>query len=333
MRRSCWLPGCWAGRSCDQSGDECTEQGFAAATCVVHDLEEAEIERQLVLRETAVRPQPGAQQRPEAFERVDVHISEPVAVLVACILTPGMADHFVLIAPGWQAGVDTILVGVDERAFGNGGLDDRLDRGLLHVGQHVQDHLATALVQAHEVEAQHPYPQRLMVPGQRRAGEVVEAPGARLTSIALPVRLRVVAPIADHRLTATPGTAHALRPAMLANQREAFGVVHQPREVDQVGCRHDRQGSSHEGGRRSAAPVITSEAPRDRYPLPCLSTPRKPRRATPVIMIPGIYLVCPPGHHYQGTTGQLADPAYKIDATRLRLLCWQAANCPWPFGA
>jgi hypothetical protein len=95
-------------------------------------------------------------------------------------------------------------------------------------------------VQAHEVEAQHPHPQRLMVPGQRRAGEVVEAPGARLTSIALPVRLRVVAPIADHRLTATPGTAHALRPAMLANQREAFGVVQQPREVDQVGCRHDR---------------------------------------------------------------------------------------------
>src|SRR5919205_4276454 len=84
--RSCWLPGCWAGGSCDQSGDECTEQGFAAAACVVHDLEEAEIERQLVLRDTAVRPQPGAQQRPEAFERVDVHLAEPVAVLVACIL-------------------------------------------------------------------------------------------------------------------------------------------------------------------------------------------------------------------------------------------------------
>src|SRR5215210_6125000 len=118
-----------------------------------------------------------------------------------------------------------------------------------------------------------------MVPGQRRAGEVVEAPGARLASIALPVRLRVVAAVADHRVTAAPGTAHALRPALVAHQREAFGVVQQPREVDQVGCRHDRQGSLHDGGRPSAAAIITSEAPRDRYPLPCPSTPRKPTRA------------------------------------------------------
>src|SRR5215213_9555959 len=90
-------------------------------------------------------------------------------------------------------------------------------------------------VQAHEIEAQYPHPQRLMVPGQRRAGEVVEAPGAGLTPIALSMRLRVVAPIADDRVTATPGTAHAFRPAMLAHQREAFGVVQQLREVDQVG--------------------------------------------------------------------------------------------------
>src|SRR3954470_15231788 len=105
-----------------------------------------------------------------------------------------------------------------------------------------------------------------MVPGQRGAGEVVEAPGAGLTSIALPVRLCVVAPVADHRVTATPGTAHALRPAQLAHQREAFGVVQQPREVDQVGWRHNRQGSLHDGTRQSAAAIITSEAPRDRYP-------------------------------------------------------------------
>src|SRR5215210_4932723 len=119
-----------------------------------------------------------------------------------------------------------------------------------------------------------------MVPGQRRAGEVVEAPGARLAPVALPVRLRIVAPVADHRVTAAPGTAHALRPAMLAHQREALGVVQQPREVDQVGCRHDRQGSLREGGSRSAAPIIKSEASCDGYPLPCPSTPRNPRRAT-----------------------------------------------------
>ena len=61
-----------------------------------------------------------------------------------------MADRFVLIAPALQAGVDAVLVGVDERAFGNRGRDDRLDRGLLHVGQHMQDDLATTLDQAED---------------------------------------------------------------------------------------------------------------------------------------------------------------------------------------
>src|SRR4051794_35047937 len=44
--------------SCDQGSDEGSEQGFAASPRVVHELEEAEIERQLVLRDAAVRAQP-----------------------------------------------------------------------------------------------------------------------------------------------------------------------------------------------------------------------------------------------------------------------------------
>jgi len=34
---------------------------------------------------------------------------------------------------------------VDEGALSDGARDDRLDRPLLHVGQHAQDHLTTAL--------------------------------------------------------------------------------------------------------------------------------------------------------------------------------------------
>ena len=58
------LIGFWGGEvgSCDQGGDEGSEQGFAASAGVVHELEEAEIERQLVLRDAAMRAQPGAQQ-------------------------------------------------------------------------------------------------------------------------------------------------------------------------------------------------------------------------------------------------------------------------------
>src|SRR5215208_1838324 len=80
---SCWLPGCWFGESCDQGGNERAKQGFAATACVVHDLEEAEIERQLLLRETPVRAEPGTQQRPEPLDGIDVHLAEAVAILVA----------------------------------------------------------------------------------------------------------------------------------------------------------------------------------------------------------------------------------------------------------
>ncbi len=40
--------------SCNQAGDERTEQGFAAPARIVHELEEAEVERQFVLRDAPV---------------------------------------------------------------------------------------------------------------------------------------------------------------------------------------------------------------------------------------------------------------------------------------
>ena len=92
-------------------------------------------------------------------------------------------------------------------------------------------------VQAHEVEAQHPDPQRLVVAGQRRAGEVVEACAARLAAVALPMRLGVVVAVPGDRGTAAAGAADALRPAVLAHQLVALGVVDQAREIDQVSPR------------------------------------------------------------------------------------------------
>ncbi|MEK0084318.1 hypothetical protein [Benzoatithermus flavus] len=41
-----------------QDGDELAEEGFAATASVVHEPEEGEVERQLLRRETAMRPQP-----------------------------------------------------------------------------------------------------------------------------------------------------------------------------------------------------------------------------------------------------------------------------------
>src|SRR4051812_47638702 len=48
------------GTSHDQSRDEGAKQSFASAPGVMHELEEAEIQRQLLLRDAPVWPQPGA---------------------------------------------------------------------------------------------------------------------------------------------------------------------------------------------------------------------------------------------------------------------------------
>jgi hypothetical protein len=49
------------GTSHDQGCDEGAQEGFAPAPDVVHELEKAEIQRQLLLRDAPVRAQPGAQ--------------------------------------------------------------------------------------------------------------------------------------------------------------------------------------------------------------------------------------------------------------------------------
>src|SRR5215211_6558033 len=84
------------------------------------------------------------------------------------------------------------------------------------------------------------------MPGQYCAGEIDEAPCTRLAAIPLPSALRVVTPVPDHHAAVTPGTAHAIGPAMLAHQCEALGVVQKTREVDQIGRSHDDEGSSRE---------------------------------------------------------------------------------------
>src|SRR3954471_10293787 len=95
---SCRVPGWWIA-SCDEGANQGPEQSFSAPPCVMHELKEAEIKRQLVLRDTTVRAQPGPQQRPEAFNRVDVDLAEAITVFVACILTAGMAHRLVAVAP------------------------------------------------------------------------------------------------------------------------------------------------------------------------------------------------------------------------------------------
>ena len=53
----------------NQAGGKPPEQGFAKSARVVHEQEEAEVERWPFQREAPVRAEPGAWQRPEALHR------------------------------------------------------------------------------------------------------------------------------------------------------------------------------------------------------------------------------------------------------------------------
>src|SRR5690242_14402001 len=119
--------------------------------------------------------EPGAQERPEALGRVDVNLAEAVAVVVARVLASGVADGLVAVAPLFQAGVDAVLVGVDEGARGDRRLDDGPDRRLLHVGEHAHDHVAATLEQAED--------RRLLLRQRAPAGRAPQPPASAGTPL------------------------------------------------------------------------------------------------------------------------------------------------------
>src|SRR3954453_19113195 len=77
-------------------------------------------------------------------------ISQKPSPSSARVFAPCVANSLVPIAPGRQAGVDVVLVGVNASALGDGGLDDRPNRLLLDIGQQARDHLPSALDQAED---------------------------------------------------------------------------------------------------------------------------------------------------------------------------------------
>jgi uncharacterized membrane protein YeaQ/YmgE (transglycosylase-associated protein family) len=177
-------------------------------------------------------------------------------------------------------GHDVDLVDLDlARQPHRGSLGDQAAAQLLGHGVHVRHveaqflgDLTVRKVQTHEVQAQHPDPQRLVMAGQHRAGEVVKAPRTRLAPIPLPVSLGLVKAIADYG-TATAGrAADTLRPAMLAHQGETLGIVDQRREVDQIRGGHDATGSSR-GTVRYPAPRTSSQTAWGTLPRPGSITP------------------------------------------------------------
>src|SRR5262245_17399808 len=146
LQRSSGVSGTWP----DQQFDQRPEQRLAPLPDVMHELEEAQIERQLLLRDPTMGTQPTSQQRPEALHRVDVDLAEAVPVVIPGELPGGMADRPMHVAPFVQAAVDVVLVGIDHAARRDDRPDQRADGHLLHVGQHPDHDLAAPLDHAED---------------------------------------------------------------------------------------------------------------------------------------------------------------------------------------
>src|SRR4051812_9679548 len=129
--------------SCDQGGDERAKQGFAATACVVHELEEPQIERQLLLRDPPVRAEPGAQQgqrhRHQEFIRFlnAIEAALPAGRIVNVILDnyathkhptvlawlsrhPRFVFHFTPTACSWLNAVETFFAALTKRQLRRG---------------------------------------------------------------------------------------------------------------------------------------------------------------------------------------------------------------------
>ncbi|MDO9713623.1 diguanylate cyclase [Paracraurococcus sp. LOR1-02] len=177
-----------------------------------------------------------------------------------------------------MAGHDVDLVHLDVALQPHGrGLGGKAAAQLLRHALHVRGgqaqfrgDLSVRQVQAHEVEAQHPDTQGLVMPGQDRAGQVIEALAAGVASIALAMRLAIIMASAHHRLAVAARTLHLLRPAVLPHHGEALGVVQQRREVDQLCADHDRASST--GPHPPCIPSGSGQAGQS-------SSPRIPTRA------------------------------------------------------
>ena len=133
------------GALCDQQRQEGAEQAFTSDANIMHELKEAQVQRQLLLREAAMRSQPGTEQRPKALHRVDMNFMEAIPVLVTGVFTPAMTHRMMIKAPVLQRVIDGIFIGMDARSRRNERLDQGANRGLLDILDHPDDHRATPL--------------------------------------------------------------------------------------------------------------------------------------------------------------------------------------------
>src|SRR5688572_20524926 len=107
-----------------------------------------------------------------------------------------------------------------------------LDIALAQI-QFVRD-LTVRQVHSHEIRAQYPGRDWLMMSGQNGSRQVIEAIPACLAQVSLSVPLAIVMAVADHASATAVQADNAVRPAELTNDFIALCFVEQVRQLDQV---------------------------------------------------------------------------------------------------
>src|SRR3954468_1993296 len=126
-----------------------------------------------------------------------------------------------------------------------------------------------------------------MVPGQYRAGEIVEAGMTCLAMIALPMPLAFIMAVADDHSAVAARTAHAIRPAMLTHKLKAFGLVQQAGEIDMSDTAMRAQPPQTTGSRFHP---IRSETWSQRYPA--RATTPEPDKSLVCLRMEGKSIAC-----------------------------------------
>jgi hypothetical protein len=129
----------------DENLYERMEQCFASFSDVVYELEKPQIQGESFLRDPSVRPEPRAQERPEAFNRIDMDLMMTIPVIVPGIFPRSVTDSAMNVSPLSHSVVDVVFVREHSRLRGDRGSNQRLDGCLLHVFEHSDENLARSL--------------------------------------------------------------------------------------------------------------------------------------------------------------------------------------------
>lgn len=104
--------------------------------------------------------------------------------------------------------------------------------GLVLVEPQLLSDLAIGQVQAHEIQAQHPGAQRLMVTRKDRPSQIIEPAPAVGAAVLLPLGLCRIPPLLADRRRVAVDAAHACGPTQGADGLETFGVVDEVPDVE-----------------------------------------------------------------------------------------------------